>query len=137
MLYILSSSPPKTQDGIFGVLYTLSKEKPISSFRTAVLKLLLDFAQLVVFYVDPAFGWKFSAEKVYVVLYNFQLQNPLRSFGFTVREPAGGGREGNRHFVWPFSDPRSIFRERGCGNVYTCIQRCTRAYIPPPPAGAP
>lgn len=82
------------------MLYTLSKEKPISSFRTAIFKLVLDFAQLVVFYVDPAFGWKFKAENLYDVLYNFQLQNPLKDFGFTVRvedmendamSPRGGG----------------------------------------------
>eukprot|EP00740_Mantoniella_antarctica_P018145 CAMPEP_0198700158 /NCGR_PEP_ID=MMETSP1468-20131203/365141_1 /TAXON_ID=1461545 /ORGANISM="Mantoniella sp, Strain CCMP1436" /LENGTH=173 /DNA_ID=CAMNT_0044457967 /DNA_START=35 /DNA_END=556 /DNA_ORIENTATION=- len=53
------------QDAIYGVLYTLSKEKASSSFRTSILKLLVDFAQLIVFYVDPAFGWGFSAANVY------------------------------------------------------------------------
>ena len=72
------------EDGIFGVLYTLSKEKATTSFRSCILKLLLDFAQLVVFYVDPSFGWAFNYKDLYDVLYNFQLQNPLKDIGYTA-----------------------------------------------------
>ena len=76
------------QDAIFGVLYTLSKERQPMSFRTSFLKLFVDFAQLIVFYVDPAFGWSFSQKTSYDVFYYFQLQNSVTDIGYTVRVAA-------------------------------------------------
>lgn len=44
------------QSAVFGVLYTLAKEKYDTSKRFAVAKLVLDFIQSFVLIVNPAFG---------------------------------------------------------------------------------
>lgn len=45
------------QAGIFGVLYTLAKEKYDSSKKFAVAKLVLDFVQVFLLLVGKDFGW--------------------------------------------------------------------------------
>jgi hypothetical protein len=45
------------QAAVFGVVYTLSKEKHGQSYKFAAAMLVLDFLQLFVLIFDPSFGW--------------------------------------------------------------------------------
>lgn len=45
------------QAGLFGVLYTLAKEKFDSSKRWAIARLVLDFIQCFVLVVRPSLPW--------------------------------------------------------------------------------
>jgi hypothetical protein len=45
------------QTALFGVLYTMAKEKFDSSSRLAVLKIILDFIQFFLLVVRPSYGW--------------------------------------------------------------------------------
>jgi hypothetical protein len=46
------------QAGLYGVLYTLAKEKYDSSRRWAFVRLVLDFIQCFVLVVRPSLPWK-------------------------------------------------------------------------------
>ncbi|GFR51067.1 hypothetical protein Agub_g13391 [Astrephomene gubernaculifera] len=49
--------PHTVQLGIFGVLYTVSKEKQLTSVKFAFFRFFLDFLQLWLLVVNPAYGW--------------------------------------------------------------------------------
>lgn len=48
--------------GVFGVLYTLAKEKYDTSKKYAVIKLVLDFVQVFLLIVGKNFGWKIDED---------------------------------------------------------------------------
>ncbi|KAK9830511.1 hypothetical protein WJX72_012148 [[Myrmecia] bisecta] len=73
------------QDGVFGVLYTLSKEKLSANWKFALAGILLDFIQTLVFIVGPGFPWNIDHNFwLYKILYSIQIQNPILTRGFTL-----------------------------------------------------
>jgi hypothetical protein len=54
----------RVEEGIFSVLYTLSKQKIEESLKYTTLKLVLDFVQLFALVVNPAHGWRIDSGSV-------------------------------------------------------------------------
>ncbi|EFJ49581.1 hypothetical protein VOLCADRAFT_89940 [Volvox carteri f. nagariensis] len=76
--------PHTIQLGIFGVLYTVSKEKRLSSFKFAFFRLFLDFLQLWLLVVNPSYGWAINASnKAWGVVSFIQLNSFLSARGYT------------------------------------------------------
>eukprot|EP00891_Asterochloris_glomerata_P000486 jgi/Astpho2/486/Aster-x0440 len=73
------------QDAVFGVLFTLSKEKLNTSWKYAMAVIILDFLQLSVFNLSPWFPWAFDKHIwVYRVFEYSQLQRLAQAGGQTV-----------------------------------------------------
>eukprot|EP00898_Chlorokybus_atmophyticus_P005871 jgi/Chlat1/6285/Chrsp44S05780 len=71
------------QDAVFGVLYTLSKEKYAQSRKFAIAAIILDFVQMVVFMIGAPFPWHFNTDNVLFKVVNYiQLNNPLVALGY-------------------------------------------------------
>ncbi|GLC40592.1 hypothetical protein PLESTM_001090800 [Pleodorina starrii] len=72
------------QLGIFGVLYTVSKEKNLTSVKFAFFRLLLDFLQLWLLVVNPSYGWAINAKNTAWEVVSFiQLNAFLAARGYT------------------------------------------------------
>ena len=61
-----SKHPPPARllppPGLFGVLYTVAKEKERSSWIFVGFKLLFDVLQLLLLTVKPSYGWDIGAD---------------------------------------------------------------------------
>eukprot|EP00898_Chlorokybus_atmophyticus_P008160 jgi/Chlat1/8345/Chrsp8S00675 len=72
------------QDAVFGVLYTLSKEKYARSKKFALIAIVLDYFQMLVFMVGQPFPWHIDTGSVLFKLISYvQLNNPLVALGHT------------------------------------------------------
>jgi len=49
---------------LFGVLYTLAKEKINDSARIAILNILIDFILIVLLFITPHYPWAASADSL-------------------------------------------------------------------------
>ncbi|PNH03659.1 Tiny macrocysts protein B [Tetrabaena socialis] len=77
--------PHTLQQGLFGVLYTVSKEKKLSSVSFAFFRMFLDFLQLWLLVVNPSYGWVIGAKtKVWQVVSFIQLNDFLGARGYTT-----------------------------------------------------
>ncbi|GLC70645.1 hypothetical protein PLESTF_001017600 [Pleodorina starrii] len=77
--------PHTIQLGIFGVLYTVSKEKDLTSIKFAFFRLFLDFLQLWLLVVNPSYGWAINAHnRAWEVVSFIQLNAFLSNRGYNL-----------------------------------------------------
>ncbi len=65
------------EDGVFGALFTITKERGTSSKRMTILGIIVDFAQLLVFIMRPSFGWSPVVASFWTFTAVFDFDNPL------------------------------------------------------------
>ncbi|GLC33063.1 hypothetical protein PLESTB_000374500 [Pleodorina starrii] len=71
------------QAAVFGVLYTLAKEKLDRSKRFAVARLVLDFLQCFILIVNPAYGWSIDTAAWYWKAVKWvHFSNPIVAKGY-------------------------------------------------------
>mmetsp|Transcript_11543 Transcript_11543/g.30692 ORF Transcript_11543/g.30692 Transcript_11543/m.30692 type:complete len:2357 (-) Transcript_11543:153-7223(-) len=74
------------EEAVFGVLYTLSKEKQSQKTIFAIFLVFVDFLQLLAFAFTPAFDWSIGNitvfQQVIDIASYFQLQNALQLAGY-------------------------------------------------------
>ncbi|KAG2493479.1 hypothetical protein HYH03_008295 [Edaphochlamys debaryana] len=71
------------QAAVFGVLYTLAKEKLDTSKRFAFARLVLDFLQCFILIVNPTYGWEIDTSAWYWKAINWvHFSNPIISKGY-------------------------------------------------------
>ncbi|GLI64845.1 hypothetical protein VaNZ11_008226 [Volvox africanus] len=71
------------QAAVFGVLYTLAKEKLDTSKRFAVARLVLDFLQCFILIVNPAYGWSIDTAAWYWKAIKWvHFSNPIVAKGY-------------------------------------------------------
>ncbi|KAG2488179.1 hypothetical protein HYH03_013320 [Edaphochlamys debaryana] len=69
--------------GVFGVLYTVTKEKQLTSTQFTAFRLFLDFLQLWLLVVNPAYGWDIEADSTWWKVISFvQLNSFLGDMGY-------------------------------------------------------
>lgn len=70
--------------GLFGVLFTLSKEKADASPRITVIKIVLEYMQLFFLIANPRFGWNIDeSNPIWMIVSYVNFKNPLISQGYT------------------------------------------------------
>lgn len=68
------------QAGIFGVLYTLAKEKYDKSRKWAVARVVLEFIQCLLLVVKPSAGWAIDKDVwIWQVVSSLYFRNPILS----------------------------------------------------------
>ncbi|KAG2450719.1 hypothetical protein HYH02_004557 [Chlamydomonas schloesseri] len=71
------------QAAVFGVLYTLAKEKLDTSKRFAFAKLILDFLQCFILIVNPSYGWAIDTNAWYWKAIKWvHFSNPIIAKGY-------------------------------------------------------
>ncbi|GFR48517.1 hypothetical protein Agub_g10412 [Astrephomene gubernaculifera] len=71
------------QAAVFGVLYTLAKEKLDTSKRFAFARLVLDFLQCFILIVNPAYGWSIDEKAWYWKTIKWvHFSNPIIAKGY-------------------------------------------------------
>ena len=72
------------EDGIFGVLYTLSKERGNRSTWVFVLKSFVSFLQLLAFIISPTYNWRIDfQQRFFRLLSGTHMQSPISSQGMS------------------------------------------------------
>lgn len=69
--------------GVFGVLFTLSKEKVDSSLRFVIIKIVLDFIQIGFLIASPSYGWTINQDLwIWKIFSYLNFFNPIIDQGY-------------------------------------------------------
>lgn len=71
------------EEGVFGVFFTVSREKkPNVALKWALLYMFVDFLQVLSFFLNREIGWAWQLDVVWNILAYFTIKNPILSLGY-------------------------------------------------------